>query len=270
MNQNNIKLTVAQFAKLHQVNRRTLHYYDNIGLFSPNTKKENGYRYYDLSQSIDFEYIRMLKELNMTIEEIKEYYENPNSQNFLKIVEEKNKEIELEIQKLTNMKKTMQMKKEQVLFCETLQDQEIRIETLDEKNIYVLPFDFTYNHISHIFSYIKDKWSIEQIRMGIGGMISLDKVITNQFDNYDGLFTQVYEKNTSSKCMTIPKGNYICGYQKGTWDKLPEMYQKMLAHADKNHLKLKGYAYEFGLNEFVISSQDDYMTKIMIQIDENN
>lgn len=28
-----IKLTVSQFAKLHNVNKRTLHYYDEIGIF---------------------------------------------------------------------------------------------------------------------------------------------------------------------------------------------------------------------------------------------
>lgn len=36
-------LTTAQFAKLHGVNKRTLHYYDDIGLFSPRAKGENGY-----------------------------------------------------------------------------------------------------------------------------------------------------------------------------------------------------------------------------------
>ena len=50
-------LTTSQFAKIHGVNKRTLHYYDDIGLFSPNKKGDNGYRYYDISQSIDFEYI---------------------------------------------------------------------------------------------------------------------------------------------------------------------------------------------------------------------
>ena len=32
-------LTTAEFAKLHDVNKRTLHYYDSIGLFSPAEKK---------------------------------------------------------------------------------------------------------------------------------------------------------------------------------------------------------------------------------------
>ena len=33
MRQNTVKMTTAQFAELHGVNRRTLHYYDDIGLF---------------------------------------------------------------------------------------------------------------------------------------------------------------------------------------------------------------------------------------------
>ena len=32
------RLTVSQFAKLHHVNKRTLHYYDSIGLFRLNLK----------------------------------------------------------------------------------------------------------------------------------------------------------------------------------------------------------------------------------------
>ena len=122
------RLTTAQFAKLHEVNKRTLHYYDEIGLFRPFTKSDNGYRYYDISQSIDFEYIRMLKELNMSIEEIETYRKNPTPADFLKIVNEKEKEVDKQIQRLKDIKAVMQSKKEQIIFCETLHQQKIRIE----------------------------------------------------------------------------------------------------------------------------------------------
>ncbi len=39
MKKKDIQFTIAQFAKLHDVNKRTLHYYDNIGLFSPQKKR---------------------------------------------------------------------------------------------------------------------------------------------------------------------------------------------------------------------------------------
>lgn len=263
-------LTTAQFAKLHEVNKRTLHYYDEIGLFCPLTKAENGYRYYDISQSIDFEYIRMLKEMKMSIEEIKEYQKEPTPDNFLKIVNAKEQELNKEIQKLRNMKKMLQEKKKKIVFCETLQEREIRVEKCEEEKILSIPYDFEEDNLSTVFAYLKDKWKIEQIRMGIGSFISLDKVYDLNFDKYDGLYTIALDNKSTVDSISKPKGKYLCGYQKGSWDKLADMYERMLDYAKKHNLVLTGYAYEIGLNDFVISNVDDYITKIMIRIAEND
>lgn len=263
------RLTTAQFAKLHEVNKRTLHYYDDIGLFCPLTKEENGYRYYDISQSIDFEYIRMLKELNMSIKEIEMYRKQPTPDNFLKIADTKEQELDKEIRKLKNIKRILQAKKEQIVFCESLQEQEIRVEECKSERILTFPYDFSEDDIYQIFSPLKSTWGIEQIRMGIGSFISLDNVYNMNFTKYDGIYTIALNNKSVSNSFIKPKGRYLCGYQKGTWDKLPEMYQKILDYFKKHDLKLTGYAYEVGLNDFVISNPDDYITKIMIKIEEN-
>ena len=263
------RLTTAQFAKLHEVNKRTLHYYDDIGLFCPLTKEENGYRYYDISQSIDFEYIRMLKELNMSIKEIEMYRKQPTPDNFLKIADTKEQELDKEIRKLKNIKRILQAKKEQIVFCESLQEQEIRVEECKSERILTFPYDFSEDDIYQIFSPLKSTWGIEQIRMGIGSFISLDNVYNMNFTKYDGIYTIALNNKSVSNSFIKPKGRYLCGYQKGTWDKLPEMYQKMLDYSKKHDLELTGYAYEVGLNDFVISNPDDYITKIMIKIEEN-
>lgn len=263
-------LTTAQFAKLHEVNKRTLHYYDDIGLFSPQTRAENGYRYYDISQSIDFEYIRMLKEWNMSIEEIETYRNDPSPAAFLQIAEEKEQELTREIQKLKNMKAIMKKKKDQILFCETLQDQEIRIEHCKAEKIFVQPYDFVENDISQIFTLLKETWGIDQIRMGIGSFISLDRVYKLDFSEYNGLYTVALNSNSACKTFTKPDGDYLCAYKKGTWDKLPDTYKNMLDYAKDHHLELTGYAYEVGLNDFTISDPNDYVTKIMIQIDRKH
>ena len=264
------RLTTAQFAKLHEVNKRTLHYYDEIGLFHPLTKAENGYRYYDISQSIDFEYIRMLKELNMSIEEIETYRKNPTPADFLKIVNEKEKEVDKQIQRLKDIKAVMQSKKEQIIFCETLHQQKIRIEECKSERLLVYPYDFLEDDMTQIFSHLKDIWGIEQIRMGMGSFISLDNVYKMNFDKYEGIYTIALNKKSVPNSLIKPKGKYLCGYQKGAWDKLPILYQQILDYANKNNLNLTGYAYEIGLNDFVISNETDYITKIMIKIEENS
>ena len=264
------RLTTAQFAKLHEVNKRTLHYYDEIGLFRPFTKSDNGYRYYDISQSIDFEYIRMLKELNMSIEEIEAYRKNPTPADFLKIVNEKEKEVDKQIQRLKDIKAVMQSKKEQIIFCETLHQQKIRIEECKSERLLVYPYDFLEDDMTQIFSHLKDIWGIEQIRMGMGSFILLDSVYQMNFDKYEGIYTIALNKKSVQNSFIKPQGKYLCGYQKGTWNKLPDLYQQMLDYAHENNLQLTGYAYEVGLNDFVISNEADYITKIMIKIDENS
>lgn len=43
--------TIGQFAKMHEINKKTLMWYDEIGLLKPAVVKENGYRYYNYQQS---------------------------------------------------------------------------------------------------------------------------------------------------------------------------------------------------------------------------
>lgn len=63
-------LSAGQFTSLHNINKRTLHYYDDIGLFSPSYKEKNGYRYYTYLQSPTLEMILTLRELGMSIKDI--------------------------------------------------------------------------------------------------------------------------------------------------------------------------------------------------------
>jgi DNA-binding transcriptional MerR regulator len=65
------QFTTGQFADMHGVNKRTLMYYDSIGLLKPAVVKENGYRYYTLRQALVFDAILLLRELRVPLKEIK-------------------------------------------------------------------------------------------------------------------------------------------------------------------------------------------------------
>lgn len=266
MNKDFFRLTTAQFAKLHHVNKRTLHYYDEIGLFSPKDKGENNYRYYDALQSIHFEYIRMFKELNMSIEEIKNYVKKPNAKDFIAISNKKSSEIEAQIETLKKTQKLLQDKKEQLLLCEQKENMTIEMIECEQEEFLTAPFAFRENDLPKLFSYINDKWGIEQCRAGVGSYISLEKVRNKNFEEYDGLFTPVLSENKNIFIKT--QGKYLCGYLKGIWDNLPKMYEKMLEYAQKHNLELTGFAYEKGLNDFAICDENEYITQILIKIQE--
>lgn len=62
--------TVKQLADLAGVSRRTLHYYDEIGLLKPSEIGDNGYRYYDDEQVLRLQQILFFRELGLSLDEI--------------------------------------------------------------------------------------------------------------------------------------------------------------------------------------------------------
>lgn len=62
----------GEFSKISRVSKRLLHYYDDIGLFKPaHIDEENGYRYYSAKQLPDLNRILALKDLGLTLEQVK-------------------------------------------------------------------------------------------------------------------------------------------------------------------------------------------------------
>ena len=266
-----IKLTVSQFAKLHNVNKRTLHYYDEIGIFSPDYKGENGYRYYDYMQGVDFEYIKMLKELNMGLDEIKRYIDNPNEEDFKEIAEVKIKEINQEIKLLNRRKEVLEDKLNKLNKCDDVRKKNsVKVIECEEQKFFYTPFKFEDEDLKQLISHIKDVWTVDEYCKGIGSFVSVEKIQRGEFEEYDGLFIEMLDDIDSDNMIIKPKGKYICAYHMGDWDTLPDFYVEIVKYAEENNLTLVGYSFEIGMNDFAISDMEDYITQIMIRVEENN
>lgn len=71
-------MTVKEIAELTGISARTLHYYDEIGLFVPTSKSEAGYRLYDDKALETLQQILFFREFDIPLKEIKAVMENPN------------------------------------------------------------------------------------------------------------------------------------------------------------------------------------------------
>ena len=266
-----IKLTVSQFAKLHNVNKRTLHYYDEIGIFSPDYKGDNGYRYYDYMQGVDFEYIKMLKELNMGLDEIKKYIDSPNEEDFKEIADVKIKEIDREIRTLNRRREVLEDKLNKLNKCDEVRKKNsIKVIDCEEQKFFFTPFKFEDDDLKQLISHIKDVWTVDEYCKGIGSFVSVEKIQRGEFEEYDGLFIEMLDDIDSKNTIIKPKGKYICAYHMGDWDTLPDFYGEIVKYAEENNLTLVGYSFEIGMNDFAISDMEDYITQIMIRVEENN
>ena len=78
----NLFIFFRGICKLTGVNKRTLHYYNEIGLFRPEIIGENGYHYYTCFQFTELELILTLRKIGLSIDEIKDYSSRPSDESF--------------------------------------------------------------------------------------------------------------------------------------------------------------------------------------------
>lgn len=71
-------LTVKKLARLTGVSVRTLHHYDEIGLFAPTVIGANGYRYYDEQSVLRLQSILFYRELDFPLAAIKALLDRPD------------------------------------------------------------------------------------------------------------------------------------------------------------------------------------------------
>lgn len=70
--------TVKEISELTGISVRTLHYYDEIGLFAPTEKSEAGYRLYDDKALETLQQILFFREFDIPLKEIKAVMDNPD------------------------------------------------------------------------------------------------------------------------------------------------------------------------------------------------
>ena len=93
--------TIGQFAALHGINKKTLMWYDEIGLFKPAfIHEENGYRLYSYYQSTELEVILLLRDMNVPIRDIQEFMKNRSAGSMADLLRDKISELDRTIQGL--------------------------------------------------------------------------------------------------------------------------------------------------------------------------
>lgn len=277
---NNIKyFSTGEFAKLCNIHKKTLFYYDEIGLFKPEKVMPTGYRYYSEYQLETFNIIYTLKDIGMPLKEIKEYMDNRTPENMLALFKHESKEIEKEINRLKRKQEIMSnkiklIKEAKNINCDILleeQEEEYiilsdlidksKLNTLIKKNEDAYDIDAYVNLIN--LAYDND------LNYGYpGGSIKTKEDLLHD-NSYSYYYVRV-NKNCNYKNMIIkPKGTYLVGYLKGYYSKAPLIYNKILEFINNHNLEMIGLAYEDVLiDQVCVKNPDDFVLKISIQVRE--
>jgi DNA-binding transcriptional MerR regulator len=255
-------LKISEMAHIVGINTRTLHYYDEIGLFSPITKDENGYRYYSLEQLDDLVVILSLKELDMPLKEIKTVLSS-DVQFSTKTLEKKKQEINQKIESLKNTKKIIEQK---LYFFDLAKEQRTQIELIELEEEYLLlsdgvDEDDSHGSIKNIYNFLINEGHNLLSKNEYGAMTHHNKTDIEAYDYF-------YLKTTKDRKYFFikPAGLYLRFIFKEEDTGLKNAYSQIKKYMNENKLTMEGYFYERALYETVISNQKEFISEIQIKV----
>ena len=204
------KISTGTFAKLCGVPKKTLLYYDEIGLFQPDHIAENGYRYYSYRQFEVLSVILALREIGMPLKEIKEYIDNRNPENMIRLFHEEDRKIQNEIKKLKQTHRFLQTRIQ--LTQNVLQTHTDMIQLEEQEKAY-----FAVTNVSHIQSIddFSEAWRnhiqccMEKgINVGYpdGTMVCVEDIMKGNYLKYAYIFTKTTRTVQGVPFFEKPKG----------------------------------------------------------------
>lgn len=89
MKQGKRHYTPQEFASLFHIDKQTLIYYDNQGIFSPALRSEKGYRYYEAAQILPFAELLSLRNLHISGAEMGAFNQHPSRPKLIELLSDK-------------------------------------------------------------------------------------------------------------------------------------------------------------------------------------
>lgn len=268
-------LTISQFAKIYNINKKTLLYYDEINLFKPLLVKSNGYRFYTMYQTTTFEVILVLKQLGMPLKEIKEYIDKRSKDELYLILKKHKTNIENQLKELNRITSIINNKINIIEKYKFISENCIFIEDMEEEYLILSKNIKDKNEtiaITHMCEHMSYSYTNKFYKgYGIGAMIHILELFNNDYTNYSYYYTKLDKKPKTADFHIKEKGKYLIAYYKGHWKTFPDFYKEILQYAKNNNLKLYGYSYEEAIfDESSEKSFETYLTKFMIKIKKDN
>lgn len=262
------KLSTGQFAKLANVPKHVLFYYDEIDLFKPEYVDDKGYRYYAYHQYYAFIVIKFLKDMDMPLKEIKEYLDNRSADELRIVMDQRLDEIEDKIKELKRSKNFIKHTLNNLDIAQNSKANTSEIVYFKEQRLIrsqEFLIDDENNVVDDYVNFIKEK----QIEFAnyIGSMIHIDNINSKKSTVHSYLYIHDLGNYLNSDIYIKEEGNYLSYFHHGSFDTLNKAYENIINYAKKNQIQLSDYFYEdLLLNEISVQSEDDFVIRITNKI----
>lgn len=263
-------LSTGDFAKICNVTKQTLFHYDQIGLLEPHHKAENGYRYYSYQQFDIMYMIESLKEIGMSLAEIKQFMSITTPEIMVETFKEKSNRLAEKIESLQRVQKAIA--KKIAITEQAIQEDfsSIYLEQVEEHYLYLsdLVLNCSNQQYTQAVSKLYSTCVDHKLNEGdpIGVMIHKEQLLQGDATNLSYLFVKV-PYTDKVPLYKIAKGKQVVGYHIGHYEQAGETYNKLLGFIQQHGLSIIDFSFEeYIWDGMAVQGIEQFVTKIMIPV----
>jgi DNA-binding transcriptional MerR regulator len=247
-------LSIGQMSHLFGLNKQTLHYYDKIGLFTPEGRDPNGYRLYRFEQCYKLAAIRNMRSLGYSLETISNLMKNLKTEITL---EEMEKRLDMIYHERLKLENTEQILKRKMSFIKT----ENRPEDYDKIEIREFPKRYYLPIGTEDLLYRDESFYLNPTVVFYHGNVRNFGAFIYRQPPEDNLLTQ----QVFDHAETIPAGQYLCGYHLGPYTDILTKVSKLRQYGI--NLPLKDWSVHFNIiDQFSENDSSRFVTGIQIPL----
>lgn len=260
-------LTIGQMAKLHNINKKTLLFYDQIGLFSPELTGENGYRYYSYSQCQLLERILFLRELDVPIEDIKHQLKTARAKDTLAFLLERREKNLAHIRRLKEYDKVLGRKEEELKQALARVPGRVELLELPEQK-YLVTGDLPEGEdFRQFISSLLIEYGLEHLYYySFGSVVAREDLLAGRMVSRR-FFAAYLPEMRGLPHVLRPAGKYLACCWQGGWEGISTAYERIKSAAQSQSLRLSGDAFErLLIDEFSTSDPEEFLVEISVPV----
>lgn len=263
--------TTGEFARLCGVKKHTLFHYDEIGIFSPALRGENGYRYYAPAQIEVFNVIAALKKLGVPLAEIRSYLDRRSPEELVALLDREQAALTQKLARLGHIRRLMGRKAELTRRAMVLTPGRVELEEQPDRWYVVTPADGLTDQekFARVMARHLDYCAAHGVDSpyALGALMPTAAARRGDWDGYTSCYTQVDRPTQGVELFTAPAGRYLTYCHAGSFDTVREGYVRLLARADKQRLRLGPWVLEdVLLDELCCKGYDQYLLKLSVPV----
>ena len=264
-------LSIKEFADVVGMTVNTLRYYDKRGIFKPDKFGEeykNQYRYYSPTQITTIKMIRVLTEIGVPLNEIKELASSRSPEKLIKLFSKQQGIVADELRFLQEVHLVISTFLKLLIDGISATETDITVTELPERKIILGDVNEFYGTAGFYKVFMRFCNAPHEPKLNLAYPVG------GYFEHIDAFLR---EPSKPTRFFSLnPNGNdkqkaglYLLGYTRGYYGKTNDLPKKMAEFAEKNELIFNGPVYNIYLfDEMSVINPEQYLLQISMSVKE--